>query len=80
MTTVTEAKKLLTKTVEAIGKTVRRAKGCELCVGDGDNQWRRSDAFGRQAKAHLENLEPAVREDLLRLCFETPAKRRAYGR
>jgi hypothetical protein len=65
--------------VEVIHRTVRRAKRIELCVGDGDNMWKRSDAFGRQAKEHLEQLEPAIREDLLRLCFETPAKRKSYG-
>jgi len=64
--------------VEAMGKTVRRARGCELCVGDGDNRWQRSDKLGAEAKRRLERLEPTVRDDLLRVCFETPAKRAAY--
>ncbi|MEO8846167.1 MAG: hypothetical protein ABI591_04815 [Kofleriaceae bacterium] len=65
--------------VEAVGKTVKRARGCELCVGDGDNTWQRSDKFGAGAKRRMKRLEPAVRDDLLRLCFETPAKRAAYS-
>jgi len=64
--------------VEAVGKTVERARGCELCVGDGDNRWQRSDKLGAEAKRRMKRLDPAVREDLLRLCFETPAKRAAY--
>ncbi len=65
--------------VEVVQATVARAPRIQLCVGDGDNQWKRSSGFARKAKAHLARLEPGIREDLLRLCFETAAKRKAYG-